>query len=100
MVRGGVSLIAIGESHLEAAALVLVDMTPQMEAEGARRIQAFMNQKPEGFDTLQEVADAMDRADTGGPLCAIRGYDGSLAAGTLALIHCQHLLRRAEQARG
>ena len=34
-------------------------MAPQMEAEGARRIQAFMNQKPEGFDTLQEVADAI-----------------------------------------
>jgi hypothetical protein len=59
LVRGGVSLIAIGESHLEASALVLVDMAPQMEAEGARRIQAFMNQKPEGFDTLQEVADAI-----------------------------------------
>jgi len=56
---GGVSLIAIGESHLEAAALVLVDMAPQIEAEGSRRIQAFMNQKPEGFDTLQEVADAI-----------------------------------------
>jgi pimeloyl-ACP methyl ester carboxylesterase len=56
---GGVSLIAIGESHLEASALVLVDMAPRMEAEGARRIQAFMNQKPEGFDTLQEVADAI-----------------------------------------
>ena len=59
LLRGGVSLIAIGESHLEAAALVLVDMAPQIEAEGSRRIQAFMNQKPEGFDTLQEVADAI-----------------------------------------
>src|SRR5215831_16123424 len=39
---GGVSLIAIGESHLEAAALVLVDMAPQIEAEGSRRIQAFI----------------------------------------------------------
>jgi non-heme chloroperoxidase len=56
---GGVSLIAIGESHLEAAALVLVDMAPQIELEGSRRIQAFMDQKPEGFDTLQEVADAI-----------------------------------------
>ena len=46
---GGVSLIAIGESHLEASALVLVDMAPQMEAEGARRIQAFMNQKTRGL---------------------------------------------------
>jgi non-heme chloroperoxidase len=56
---GGTSLIAIGESHLEAAALVLVDMAPQTEPEGSRRIQAFMDQKPEGFDTLQEVADAI-----------------------------------------
>jgi non-heme chloroperoxidase len=56
---GGVSLIAIGEAHLEAAALVLVDMAPHIELEGTRRIQAFMDQKPEGFDTLQEVADAI-----------------------------------------
>lgn len=56
---GGVSLIAIGEAHIDAAALVLVDMAPHIETEGTRRIQEFMNQKPEGFDTLQEVADAI-----------------------------------------
>jgi pimeloyl-ACP methyl ester carboxylesterase len=56
---GGVSLIAIGESHLAAAALVLVDMAPRIEPEGRRRIQEFMAQKPEGFDSLQEVADAI-----------------------------------------
>jgi non-heme chloroperoxidase len=56
---GGVSLVAIGEGHLSAAALVLVDMAPHIEPEGARRIQAFMAQKPEGFDTLQEVANAI-----------------------------------------
>jgi len=56
---GGVSLIAIGEGHLDAAALVLVDMVPQIEPEGSRRIRAFMDQKPEGFDSLQEVADAI-----------------------------------------
>jgi non-heme chloroperoxidase len=56
---GGVSLIAIGEFHVAAAALVLVDMAPHIEPEGARRIQEFMDQKPEGFDTLQEVADAI-----------------------------------------
>ena len=47
LVRGGVSLIALGESHLEASALVLLDMALQIEAEGARRIQAFMDQQPE-----------------------------------------------------
>jgi pimeloyl-ACP methyl ester carboxylesterase len=56
---GGVSLIAIGESHLAASALVLVDMAPQVEPEGRRRIQEFMAQKPEGFESLQEVADAI-----------------------------------------
>ena len=44
---------------MDAAALVLVDMAPHIEPEGSRRIQAFMDQKPEGFDTLQEVADAI-----------------------------------------
>ncbi|MCZ6873159.1 MAG: alpha/beta hydrolase [bacterium] len=56
---GGISLVAIGECHIDAAALVLVDMAPRIEAEGARRIEEFMNQKPEGFDSLQEVADAI-----------------------------------------
>jgi non-heme chloroperoxidase len=56
---GGDSLIAIGESNLAASALVLVDMAPQVEPEGRRRIQEFMAQKPEGFDSLQEVADAI-----------------------------------------
>jgi pimeloyl-ACP methyl ester carboxylesterase len=56
---GGVSLIAVGESHLAASALVLVDMAPRVEPEGRRRIQEFMAQKPEGFDCLQEVADAI-----------------------------------------
>lgn len=56
---GGVSLVAVGERHLTAAALVLVDMAPRIEPEGSRRIREFMNQKPEGFDSLQEVADAI-----------------------------------------
>lgn len=56
---GGVSLIAVGEGHVDAAALVLVDMAPRIELEGSRRIQAFMDQKPEGFDSLEEVAEAI-----------------------------------------
>jgi non-heme chloroperoxidase len=56
---GGTSLIAAGEGHLEAAALVLVDMAPRIEPEGSAKIQAFMDQKPEGFDTLEEVAAAI-----------------------------------------
>ena len=51
--------VAIGENHLEASALVLVDMAPRIELEGTRRIREFMAQKPEGFDTLEEVAEAI-----------------------------------------
>lgn len=57
---GGVtSLISIGEAHLEAAALVLVDIAPQVESEGVDKIMAFMSQKPEGFSSLEEVAEAV-----------------------------------------
>ena len=56
---GGVSLLAVGEGRVAAAALVLVDMAPRIEAEGRRQIQEFMNQKPEGFDSLEEVAEAI-----------------------------------------
>jgi len=56
---GGVSLVSIGERHLTAAALVMVDMAPRIEPEGSRKIQEFMDQKPDGFDTLDEVAEAI-----------------------------------------
>lgn len=56
---GGVSLVAVGEGKVDASALVLVDMAPRIEAEGRREIQEFMNQKPEGFDSLEEVAEAI-----------------------------------------
>ncbi len=56
---GGTSLVAIGEDHVDATALVLVDIAPRIEIEGVGKIQAFMNLKPEGFDSLQQVADAI-----------------------------------------
>ncbi len=56
---GGVSLLSIGTEKIDAAALVLVDMAPKIEAEGSRKIQEFMGQKPDGFDTLEEVAEAI-----------------------------------------
>ena len=56
---GGTSLGAIGEDHVDAAALVLVDVAPRIEPAGAERILDFMRQKPEGFETLDEVADAI-----------------------------------------
>ncbi|MGK0172530.1 MAG: pimeloyl-ACP methyl ester carboxylesterase [Gammaproteobacteria bacterium] len=56
---GGTSLIAVGEGHVDAAALVMVDMAPRIEPEGTQKIQEFMNQKPDGFDSLDEVAQAI-----------------------------------------
>jgi pimeloyl-ACP methyl ester carboxylesterase len=57
---GGVtSLLAVGEGHVDAAALVLVDIAPKIEADGVSRIRAFMSQKPDGFSSLEEVADAI-----------------------------------------
>lgn len=56
---GGTSLVAVGEAKLDTAALVLVDMAPKIDPEGVQRIQDFMSQKPEGFDTLEEVAAAI-----------------------------------------
>lgn len=56
---GGTSLAATGEDHVDATALVLVDIAPQIEMEGADKIQAFMTQKPDGFASLDEVADAI-----------------------------------------
>jgi non-heme chloroperoxidase len=56
---GGTSLVAVGEGHVDATALVLVDIAPRIETEGTDRIVAFMHQKPEGFESLEEVADAI-----------------------------------------
>jgi pimeloyl-ACP methyl ester carboxylesterase len=58
---GGTSLVAVGEGHVDARALILVDVVPRIEAQGVARIQAFMAQSPEGFESLQQVADAIGR---------------------------------------
>ena len=56
---GGTSLVAVGEKHVDATALVLVDIAPNIQAEGVKNIEAFMNQRPEGFDSLEQVAQAI-----------------------------------------
>lgn len=55
----GTSLIAVGENRIDATAIVLVDMAPRIDPQGAERIHAFMDQRPEGFASLEEVADAI-----------------------------------------
>lgn len=59
---GGItSLMAVGELRMPARALVLVDVVPKMEREGAARIGEFMRANPHGFANLEEVADAVSR---------------------------------------
>jgi pimeloyl-ACP methyl ester carboxylesterase len=57
---GGVtSMVAQGEHGDVARAMVLVDITPRIEPEGVRRITDFMRGRPEGFESLEEVAEAI-----------------------------------------
>jgi non-heme chloroperoxidase len=56
---GGTSLVAVGEDHVDATALVIVDVAPRIEADGVDKIRAFMAQRPEGFASLEEVAAAI-----------------------------------------
>lgn len=56
---GGTSLVAAGEHLVDASALVLVDIAPRIEPEGVKNIQAFMFRNPQGFESLEEVADAI-----------------------------------------
>ena len=41
------------------AAVVLVDITPRMEFDGARRVVSFMAAHPDGFGTLDEAAEVI-----------------------------------------
>lgn len=56
---GSTGLLAIGTGQLVAGALVLVDIAPKVELAGTQKISEFMNQKPDGFDSLEEVAEAI-----------------------------------------
>jgi pimeloyl-ACP methyl ester carboxylesterase len=56
---GGTSLTAVGEDRVDATALVMVDIAHRVEPDGVQKIRAFMGQKPDGFSSLDEVADAI-----------------------------------------
>jgi len=57
---GGISsLVVAGEHPQIARALVLVDVVIDLDPEGARRINSFLTANPEGFESLDEVADAI-----------------------------------------
>jgi pimeloyl-ACP methyl ester carboxylesterase len=57
---GGVtSLIACGANQALASALVLVDVTPRLEAEGIDQIERFMGANPDGFASIDSAGDAV-----------------------------------------
>ena len=61
-VGGVTALTAIGESDKPLArALILVDVTPRLNPEGAQRVQDFMREAPDGFLSVEEAAEAVSR---------------------------------------
>ncbi len=56
---GNTSLAALGEGAVEGRALVMVDIAPRIQAGGTRKVGEFMAQKPNGFESLEEVAEAI-----------------------------------------
>jgi non-heme chloroperoxidase len=56
---GLASLTALGEGFAVASALVLVDVTPRVEFDGAMRIRDFMAGGMDGFASLEDAADAI-----------------------------------------
>jgi pimeloyl-ACP methyl ester carboxylesterase len=57
---GLAALTVVGETHQPiATALVLVDVTPTINPTGAQHIRGFMLQGMDGFDSLEDAADAI-----------------------------------------
>lgn len=56
---GGATALRAMAEGMKPAAVVLVDIVPNPDRQGVQRIRDFMQAKPEGFDTLEEVADAI-----------------------------------------
>ncbi|HEX6349121.1 MAG TPA: alpha/beta hydrolase [Candidatus Dormibacteraeota bacterium] len=84
---GQAALLAVGESDEAtpiARALVLVDVTPRVNLDGARRVIGFMRSRPDGFASLEEAADAVaaylphrPRPDDTAGLARNLRYDGA-----------------------
>lgn len=55
-----VFLVAVGEAAVEPAALVLVDYAPRTQEQGYERNRSFMAAHAQGFDSLEEAADAIN----------------------------------------
>jgi non-heme chloroperoxidase len=57
---GGITSLTVAGEHPEmVAGLVLVDVVVKIAPQGRERIRAFMTDHPNGFGSLEEVADAI-----------------------------------------
>jgi pimeloyl-ACP methyl ester carboxylesterase len=56
---GRTALVAEGEHPGTVAGLVLVDIAPRLDPAGQARVRAFMRGAPDGFSSLEEVAEAV-----------------------------------------
>lgn len=57
---GGICSLAALHYHPDLAkGLILVDVSPRIEKKGTDRIFAFMSAKPEGYESLEAVAEAV-----------------------------------------
>lgn len=56
---GLAALIGAGWHQLRLAALVLVDIAPRIELNGARRVLEFMAAHPDGFDSLDDAVEVI-----------------------------------------
>jgi pimeloyl-ACP methyl ester carboxylesterase len=57
---GGLAgMLVAGAPQPPLRALVLVDITPRVEMQGAQEVVAFMGSAPEGFASVEEAADAV-----------------------------------------
>ena len=58
---GSIALVAAADGATDASALVLVDSAPQLEARGVADLGAFMTGRPDGYASLEEIADEVAR---------------------------------------
>ncbi len=56
---GSTAMLAIGTMGLEVSSVVLVDIAPKIEARGVARIFEFMTAHTDGFESLEQAADAV-----------------------------------------
>jgi len=57
---GGVTTLLTAAKHMGvASSVLLVDVVPRMRAEGMERISNFMHAHTEGFNSLDEAANAV-----------------------------------------